>query len=67
MLKRCEFVVKIPTRFFFNVGMAGAIVLYDRLISVGGYPGRPITPGGKAIDIPPPHKWGAPVMRTKGR
>ena len=30
MLGKCEFVVKIPTRFSINVGMAGAIVLYDR-------------------------------------
>ena len=67
MLKRCEFVVKIPTRFSINVGMAGAIVLYDRLISLGGYPGRPIAPGGKATDIPPPHKWGAPIIRSKER
>ena len=35
MLKACEFVVKIPTRFSINVGMAGAIVLYDRLIAAG--------------------------------
>ncbi len=27
ILSRCEFVVKIPTRFSINVGMAGAIVL----------------------------------------
>ena len=64
MLKRCEFVVKIPTRFSINVGMAGAIVLYDRLISLGGYPGRPVAPG-RGPEIPPLHKWGAPVMRTK--
>jgi tRNA G18 (ribose-2'-O)-methylase SpoU len=63
-LKRCAFVVKIPTRFSINVGMAGAIVMYDRLISLGGYPGRPIRPGGPA-EIPPPHTWGAPIMRTK--
>jgi tRNA G18 (ribose-2'-O)-methylase SpoU len=66
MLKRCEFVVKIPTRFSINVGMAGAIVLYDRLISLGGYPPRPIAPGGVQADVPPPHKWGAPVVR-RGR
>jgi tRNA G18 (ribose-2'-O)-methylase SpoU len=66
MLKRCEFVVKIPTRFSINVGMAGAIVLYDRLISLGGYPGRPLAPGREPVDIPPPHKWGAPVMRKRG-
>ncbi|HUJ03464.1 MAG TPA: RNA methyltransferase [Rhizomicrobium sp.] len=62
VLSRCEFVVKIPTRFSINVGMAGAIVMYDRLISLGGYPARPIRPGG-AAEIPPAHKWGAPILR----
>ena len=33
MLARCAHVVKIPTRFSINVGMAGAIVLYDRLLT----------------------------------
>ena len=66
VLKRCEFVVKIPTRFSINVGMAGAIVLYDRLISLGGYPARPLSTGGKGAEIPPPHKWGAPMIR-RGR
>lgn len=61
-LSRCEFVVKIPTRFSINVGMAGAIVLYDRLLSLGGYPPRPIKAGGES-EIPPPHKWGAPIAR----
>ena len=66
VLSRCEFVVKIPTQFSINVGMAGAIVLYDRLISLGGYPGRPLVPGNdKSAVVPPPHKWGAPVVRTK--
>ena len=37
MLSLCEFVVKIPTRFSINVGMAGAIVLYDRMMTMGGY------------------------------
>ena len=65
VLKRCEFVVKIPTRFSINVGMAGAIVLYDRLISTGGFGSRPIAPGGTAAEIPPPHKWGAPIIRSR--
>jgi tRNA G18 (ribose-2'-O)-methylase SpoU len=64
MLARCDFVVKIPTRFSINVGMAGAIILYDRLISLGGYPARPIMPGGKG-EIPPPHSWGAPLARPR--
>ena len=64
MLKRCDFTVKIPMKFSINVGMA--IVLYDRFISLGGYPPRPITAGGPQADIPPPHRWGAPMVR-KGR
>jgi tRNA G18 (ribose-2'-O)-methylase SpoU len=64
-LKRCEFVVKIPTKFSINVGMAGAIVMYDRLVSLGGYPARPLRAGGEAPEIPPPHKWGAPIMRKR--
>ena len=65
VLKACEFVVKIPTRFSINVGMAGAIVLYDRLISLGGYGARPMTPGGAEIEIPPVHQWGNPIVRHR--
>jgi tRNA G18 (ribose-2'-O)-methylase SpoU len=65
ILGRCEFVVKIPTKFSINVGMAGAIVLYDRLISAGGYGSRPIAPGRAAPEPPPQHKWGAPILRVR--
>ena len=65
VLSRCEFVVKIPMKFSINVGMAGAIVLYDRLISQGGYGSRPIAPGRALPDIPPQHKWGAPIVRSR--
>jgi len=65
VLKRCEFVVKIPTRFSINVGMAGAIVLYDRLISTGGYGSRPLAPGREPPEVPPAHQWGAPIVRVR--
>jgi tRNA G18 (ribose-2'-O)-methylase SpoU len=65
MLSLCEFVVKIPTRFSINVGMAGAIVLYDRLVNLGGYGGRPVTPGGDSVDVPPVHNWGAPLAKPR--
>ena len=65
MVAKCEFVVKIPTRFSINVGMAGAIVLYDRLINMGGDGGRPITPGGREVDLPPVHNWGAPLAKPR--
>jgi hypothetical protein len=66
MLAACEFVVRIPTRFSINVGMAGAIVLYDRLLSLGGYPARPVKAGGEGGAPPPPHTWGAPLARPRG-
>ena len=63
MLARCRYVVKIPTRFSINVGMAGAIVLYDRMMTSGGY-GRRVTPSG-GEDVPPPHTWGAPLSKPR--
>jgi hypothetical protein len=45
--------------------MAGAIVLYDRLINLGGYGGRPITPGAPEAEIPPVHSWGAPKSKPR--
>lgn len=49
VIARCAHVVQIPTKFCLNVGLAGALVMYDRLLAHGGYPARPIMPGG-----PPP-------------
>ena len=46
MLGLCTHVVKIPTKFCINVSLAGALVMYDRHISMGGYAPRPIMPGG---------------------
>src|ERR1700760_1602986 len=63
VLKACDFVVKIPTRFSINVGMAGAIVLYDRLVSLGGYGSRPLGPGRPPPDISPRAPWGAPLVK----
>jgi tRNA G18 (ribose-2'-O)-methylase SpoU len=65
VLALCAHVVKIPTRFSINVGMAGAITLYDRLISVGGYGERPVVSGRAPAELPPRHVWGAPIMRIR--
>ena len=64
ILSRALHVVKIPTKFSINVGMAGAIVLYDRLLSTGGFGARPIAPG-RASEVPPRHVWGAPLARSR--
>ncbi len=34
--ERCRVVVKIPTRFCVNVGIAAGVVMYDRVLSLGG-------------------------------
>lgn len=55
MLARCEHVVRIPTKFCINVSLAAALTLYDRVTSMGGFPERPIMPGGP--DMPSPELW----------
>lgn len=63
VLERCTHVVKIPTKFSINVGMAGAIVMYDRMLTMGRFPERPLTPGGPEEKLPPRVQWGAPILR----
>jgi tRNA G18 (ribose-2'-O)-methylase SpoU len=65
MLERCTHVVKIPTRFCVNVAMAGAIVMYDRIKSLGHWPERPLMPGGPTM-ARAPHVRGGPAVRSKG-
>ena len=46
MLARCNHVVKIPARFSLNLAVAGALVLYDRLLQHGRFAERPVGSGG---------------------
>jgi tRNA G18 (ribose-2'-O)-methylase SpoU len=46
VLARCDHVIKIPMKFCVNVGVAGAIVMYDRLLSMGRFADRPVRAGG---------------------
>lgn len=43
---RCDHIIRIPTRFCINVQIAGAIVMYDRLQTLGRFADRPVMPGG---------------------
>jgi tRNA G18 (ribose-2'-O)-methylase SpoU len=54
MLARCDHVVKIPTRFCINVSLAAAIVMYDRMLSLGRFGERPGIPGGPQSPLPVP-------------
>ncbi len=62
LVECCDHVIKIPTHFSLNLAAAGAIVMYDRLISVQRFGARPIVPGGPVEPIPL-HKFGEPVIR----
>ncbi|MEO1135656.1 MAG: RNA methyltransferase [Pseudomonadota bacterium] len=50
---KCAYIVKIPTRFCVNLSVAAALVMYDRTLSMGGFPERPVSVGGP----PPDSDW----------
>jgi len=64
MSRGCAHVVRIPTRFSVNLAIAGAIVMYDRLASLGRFARRPERPGGP-IEPPPEHVFGGPRLRRQ--
>ena len=64
MVDRCEFVVKIPMQFCVNVSVAAAIIMYDRVQSLGRFQRRPEMPGGPVEALPEPI-FGEPKFRAK--
>jgi tRNA G18 (ribose-2'-O)-methylase SpoU len=64
LVERCDHVVKIPTRFCVNVGIAAAIVMYDRVTTLGRFAARPVAAGGP-VEAPPLHEFGPPRIRRK--
>ncbi len=62
LLAQCRHVVRIPTRFALNLAVAGAIVLYDRLLQHGRFAERPVASGG-AAPLAPAGSHGAPTFR----
>ena len=53
VVARCDHVVKIPTKFCVNVGVAGAILMYDRWLTKGRFAPRPVAAGGPTEELPP--------------
>ncbi|MBO6783397.1 MAG: hypothetical protein JJ899_09035 [Alphaproteobacteria bacterium] len=49
-----------------NVGLAAAIVMYDRTLTLGRFPARPLTPGGPVEPLPE-HVHGGPVLRDRDK
>lgn len=75
LVERCSFLVRIPTRFCLNLGTAGAIVMYDRMIALGRFAERPVKPGGPVTrnfskggaggGKREGHRWGGPLIRNR--
>lgn len=51
MLAKCDHVIKIPTKFCVNVGIAGALVMYDRVLSMGRFAPRPVREGAPTENL----------------
>jgi tRNA G18 (ribose-2'-O)-methylase SpoU len=62
ILEACDHVVKIPTSFCINVAMAGAIVMYDRVRSLGRFAPRPVSEGAQVQPMAT-HVHGGPKRR----
>jgi tRNA G18 (ribose-2'-O)-methylase SpoU len=63
MLRRCRHVVRIPTRFALNLAVAGALVLYDRLLQHGRFADRPVGSQGSPTPAPAVSTHGPPRFR----
>ena len=61
---RCDHLVKIPTKFCINVGLAGALVMYDRMIAQGRFAQRAVNPRAEPQALPE-HISGAQKVRRK--
>jgi tRNA G18 (ribose-2'-O)-methylase SpoU len=61
---RCRHLVRIPAAFSLNVATAGAIVMYDRLRSLGRFATRPVAEG-TAPRPEAPHVQGGPRKRRR--
>lgn len=63
----CTHLVKIPTKFCVNVSVAAALVMYDRILSLGGHGPRPVSSNhqgpGSSEPISAPADWASPRKR----
>ena len=64
IMEKADFTIKIPMKFCVNVGVAGAIVMYDRLISLGRFAPRPPKAGGPVEELPDMPKKHRRFVRT---
>lgn len=50
IMDKCDHIVKIPMKFCVNVGVAAAIMMYDRMICLGKFAERPVRPGAPLME-----------------
>jgi tRNA G18 (ribose-2'-O)-methylase SpoU len=62
---RCQHLVRIPAAFSLNLATAGAIVMYDRLRSLGRFGTRPVAEHAPSAPREP-HVQGTPKKRRRG-
>lgn len=65
-IAQCDHVVKIPMKFCVNVGVAAAIMMYDRMICLGRFAERPVKVGAPLPqDIKPKQTLRRKVRKKK--
>ncbi|MDX1574742.1 MAG: RNA methyltransferase, partial [Kiloniellales bacterium] len=65
LIARADHLVRIPMRFCVNVGVAGAIVMYDRLLTTGRHARRPTGSRGRPEPLAG-HVHGGRLLRGAG-
>lgn len=50
IVSQCNHVIKIPMKFCVNVGVAAAIIMYDRMVCLGRFAERPVKAGGPLLE-----------------
>lgn len=63
--EKCDFIIKIPMKFCVNVGIASAIVMYDRMLQMGSFAPMPVRAGAPTEDKPAPVKSYRRKVRTR--
>ena len=65
LIHKCDHIIKIPTSFCINVATAGAIIMYDRIKTIGRFAEPPVTASGKPVELKL-HHHGTPHIRKSG-
>jgi tRNA G18 (ribose-2'-O)-methylase SpoU len=65
LLAQCQHLVRIPTAFSLNVATAGAVVMYDRIRTIGRFAPRPVTEGANVEDLAPHVQGGTKRRRHR--